>query len=1403
METLPMRAEIFIPENKVSAWVSKKGESVINDKSMGQEDVLGEWVVEGYTLDNKKHSSEVWIFRDDDALGISRSVLENNPLQGTWGYAPSVDPRKARPQDIWFFPPRSAKCKIPAIVQEYNHKGTWVKPTFKRDFSQLGSNSSGFMNVSGDMKIAKGEKHSVAGKWSMLGYNDDVVRGKKKKKKDIGGAKKGPREDIVTNNSVIKKKPIVTKNSAENIMKKKPMVIFVIKEWNNYKFKLRVEPTNTIIEIKKMIEAAENIPVNQQRLTFKKKSVYNPKTLEQSKIGNKSILHLGEPNNLNARHPKIERKPRVEVKTQDCRSFYFDFDPEGDTFIDLKRKIANAVEIPIKDLNLLDNDNCLVDDSCMPSHGTVLNVAPQIEVALPDKSKVKLSMLPNMTIDDLKDIIEEKYGTPKAKQRIFCFDNDGDEFDDITPIKKMGIKHGSVLEMRPIPEDAHITVRSPDGRSFCLTFEPENDTVNNIKKKLSKEIGVPVKELPPLCLNDEELNDGYHPAKNDILNIKPYEIEVELPDRRRVVLSTLPTKTIGEIKDIVEEKTGLKKSDQRLFFFDNAGEEIGDDVPVKKVKIPAGTPLKILQRKEPKEVTIKDPTGRMFEFTIYPDEPVKNIKKRIAEKIGIPLGGLKLDDKLWTDIDEELALDEAGFMVRNGGILEVDAPEVEVALPNSAKIKLKILPTTTIRDVKKIIEEEAPELSNRDNSQRMFFLDSIAELDDDTPFEKLKFEQGQIIEMRSMTIRVQDWNGDKFELDVQTNWYLDDIKELICGLTNISPEQQNISFNGEPVKDQFQLMKQGIVHNSTLILEPMSIRVKVPSKNKPVQFAVNPTETIGKIKRKAMKKGKLNETHSPYDCCLVNGGQELDDNESLEKFDIQHNDLITLEEFALRIMHWSGKIFALDGVKRHDTVDSLKEKIFLMEDIPTEVQKLSLHGRRLEGPETLQKLNHRAILVLEPLDGDTDTLEAEKKTVGLMKSKTFKSRGGDLDEIMPVMPDWKRRIFFFDYDNEFDAYVDLFIMHWEGEKFMLDKILLNNTVSETKARIFNLKGIEKKSQKLKFDGILLDDKKTLLEQNVRHRSILVLDSPAENNIANPSIQRLSIFGMLPTKLLENITITVKHWNGDTFSLNPAPNDYIDDIKDSICDQKGIPVEQIRLSFQGQSTREDVNLFEQNIVDGSLLTLEPMQIFLQLPAKRKLVPINIEPDQTLSDIKKTIAKMMKIDFKLLCIMLGGDELENKSTILDCGIDHEDELRVEIFEIKIMHWSGEIFPLGSLGPNNTTHDVKKNIFESKSIPIEQQVLSLKGQVLNDVLRLKDQGVEHRAVLILDHLEVKAASAVKEKVSLTIFKTPANGDMSKSAIRSTLKQDDSPSEESKKPKEKNSKSKKRSKKKKTTKQ
>jgi hypothetical protein len=211
------------------------------------------------------------------------------------------------------------------------------------------------------------------------------------------------------------------------------------------------------------------------------------------------------------------------------------------------------------------------------------------------------------------------------------------------------------------------------------------------------------------------------------------------------------------------------------------------------------------------------------------------------------------------------------------------------------------------------------------------------------------------------------------------------------------------------------------------------------------------------------------------------------------------------------------------------------------------------------------------------------------------------------------------------------------------------------------------------------------------------------------------------------------------------------------VKDAICEITNIPNEQLRLLFQSRLTCDDMdNLMELDIVEGSVLELEPMRILLKLPTKTKLVSINVELDQTLYDIKKVIAKMTKIALDSLCIMFGGVELDYTKTLSDYSIEHEDTLRIEIFEIKILHWSGEMFTLNSVGPNGTTYDVKDKIADSKSIPPGQQIISLKGQVLNDVLRLKDQGIKHRSVLMLDQQKENRALPVKEKVSLSLFKT-----------------------------------------------
>jgi Ubiquitin family len=145
--------------------------------------------------------------------------------------------------------------------------------------------------------------------------------------------------------------------------------------------------------------------------------------------------------------------------------FHVDVKP-NDKMDDLKTNISQIASYPVKDLFLLDNIN-IVGRFDNPQNFAFLDVAPLIDVEMPDKTTINVAAVPTMTIDDIKAAIEDKTGAPKANQRLFFLDNENDELHNMGPASKAGIKPGAALEVRPA-EDCNVELQLPDGRSFSL-----------------------------------------------------------------------------------------------------------------------------------------------------------------------------------------------------------------------------------------------------------------------------------------------------------------------------------------------------------------------------------------------------------------------------------------------------------------------------------------------------------------------------------------------------------------------------------------------------------------------------------------------------------------------------------------------------------------------------------------------------------------------------------------------------------------------------------------------------------------------------------------------------------------------------------------------------------------------
>ncbi|KAG7341932.1 ubiquitin [Nitzschia inconspicua] len=290
--------------------------------------------------------------------------------------------------------------------------------------------------------------------------------------------------------------------------------------------------------------------------------------------------------------------------------------------------------------------------------------------------------------------------------------------------------------------------------------------------------------------------------------------------------------------------------------------------------------------------------------------------------------------------------------------------------------------------------------------------------------------------------------------------------------------------------------------------------------------------------------------------------------------------------------------------------------------------------------------------------------------------------------------------------------MNICVRHWEGPKFWLNDVKPNDTIEEIQNRIERDHNVPRHHQRLRYGSHPLNDPSKSLEHcNIKHQSLLDLD-PME--------------------------IKVRASNGVIARLEVDPDDPINDIKDRVKKELGIPVDEQRPNFKGKPLPDRSTLDDNGIKHGDTIDLEPMQIYVREPNGKKHT-FDVEPTNTIDEIKDNVLQKTGIPKKDQRLVFKGTPLTSPNkTLRECGIKHKDTLDMQPMEIKVKTPSGDAVTL-QVSPDDPISDIKDRVKKELGIPVDEQRPNFKGKPLPDRSTLDDNGIKHGDTIDLEPMQI----------------------------------------------------------------
>lgn len=400
---------------------------------------------------------------------------------------------------------------------------------------------------------------------------------------------------------------------------------------------LNVEPSDTIENVKQRIEKKEGTPSQQQCLILAGKELQDNHTLNEYKIQEKTVIYLiTEPCTAMLIHVKTPSGEVINLEVQ-----------PSDKIANMKKEMQNYEGISPDEQRLYFSDQELEDCSTLMDY----NIPNEATLSLALKHSgddmclfVTTTMMLHATTEDtiqsVKKKITDEFGIPTDQQQLIFDDKnleDGRTLYDYNISRESSLR----LALRHRGDGMRLFVKTPTGKTAITLDVVSKDTIKNVKKKITEELGIPVDQqrltFAGKTLEDDHTLRNYNIQTDSTLRLilgRGMQIHVKTQAERTITLVVVPEETIANVKTKILDENGMPVEYQCLVY---AGKILNDNHTLNDYKIKGESTLHLIPvLSGGMQIFVKTLTRKTIILEVDPETSIKNIKVKIQDKEGIP-----------------------------------------------------------------------------------------------------------------------------------------------------------------------------------------------------------------------------------------------------------------------------------------------------------------------------------------------------------------------------------------------------------------------------------------------------------------------------------------------------------------------------------------------------------------------------------------------------------------------------------------------------------------------------------------------------------------------------------------------------------------------------------------------